>query len=330
MPILDPPRFPPTRLRQDPQLFAAEKVEAAGFLVAVYEYPEDEDDPYKNDKAGILKKKASDKKKAAAKKDAGPAMPGMPGMPAMPGMEKGPKGGAKGGVKSGKSSSGKNAGGSAAMPAMPGMPGGEGDDSEFGAMPGGMSGMPGMAGGMSGASVSEQYIERYVNGFRPGGSSAPGMMGQPGNTGQEGGVPRGVSRYVVAVKAVMPHKKIWDEYQRVLAEAQGYEPARDLPNYVYFYVERAEVGDDPNAPPQWKRLKTRNAQIRMESWAGSMPEVADMRYLDPILTQNVPPAMMVDPARLAMHSEIPRLGGDRPSGGPRSRAAETRCGSGGR
>ena len=59
------------------------------------------------------------------------------------------------------------------------------------------------------------------------------------------------ARSCIAVKALVPWKKQWEEYEAKLAEAMGYNPARDVPRFLSFTAERAEVGDDPNAPLEW-------------------------------------------------------------------------------
>lgn len=291
----NPTIFPPTQPRQDPELFAPLLVEAEGFLAAVHEMVEDGEDPYIDDKNAAPVKKVQ--KSAPPKKNRGDD-----DVAGLPGMMMGPPGGAAGGGKGGR---GK--GGGAAAPGMmmpPGVGGAEmlppGDGlGDGGATGGAMGGAMTMT-----ASVSESYIQKYVRGFRPG---SGGNMMAPGGGG--GSVNRGigVSRYMVAVRAVVPHQKLVDEFRRVFAEAQGYDPERDNPRYVYYNVERAEVGADPKAELTWTSIRVRDAwKASMEAWTSPQAEIADSRYLDPVLSQPIPPAMMVDPARLGLHAEIPR------------------------
>ncbi len=193
------------------------------------------------------------------------------------------------------------------MSAMMGSPDGgeEGDDdSMYG--PGGMSSMYGAGGDMSmagagGGGPSLRADANKFDGYRPtslaSATGGPSVLGRP--------------YPIVSVKALVPYQKQWDEFERVFADASGYQPSRDIPRYLAFAAERAEVPSDPNQPLTWERVtNTRHAldQIPLLAYAGYPGELADPKYLLPgILTMPVPPVMMRDLRPLALHSKVPMV-----------------------
>ena len=100
-------------------------------------------------------------------------------------------------------------------------------------MPGGMMGMSGAAGMTGGVTASMQDRIGFIAG--------------------QGAVAR--SKSFVGVKAVVPWKKQWEEFDQKFSTAMGYNPARDNPRYVSFTAERIEVSDsdDPAAPLDWSK-----------------------------------------------------------------------------
>ena len=108
-------------------------------------------------------------------------------------------------------------------------------------------GMPGMAGGKR--ALGQFYISHYLSkGFRPTvGMGATGVAAR--------------SYAMVAVKALVPYEKQWEEYERALASATGYSPMHDIPKYLLYVAERAEVSDDPNAPLQWQTISNSSVAI---------------------------------------------------------------------
>ena len=165
-----------------------------------------------------------------------------------------------------------------------------------GAEMGGM--MPGQ-GAMAGSRrvLGQFYVQHYLSkGYRPTtGLGAAGVAAR--------------SLPVVAVKALVPFERQWEEYERALANATGYSPMHDIPKYLLFVAERAEVTDDPDAPLQWRTIS--NSSFAMDwarkNYAGVPPEPADESYLLPgTLTMPIPPVLMQPYDALALHSEIPR------------------------
>lgn len=164
---------------------------------------------------------------------------------------------------------------------------------------GSMAGMPGL-GGMPGEAGIGLGMEAAI------------MANPLDRTGFQAGMGAvAKSLTAVVVKAVVPWKKQWEEFDQEFSNALGYNPARDAPRYLSFTAERAEVTDDPNAPLVWEKKIWTLASIKAlysSGYFGVAQEVADPRYLVPgVLTMPVPPFINRDLERLALHSEVPRL-----------------------
>ena len=173
----------------------------------------------------------------------------------------------------------------------------------------------------------------------PGPSSAyeleegPGMMmeAHPGDASgnrrslsrEEGFVPGGAeatwsSGHAIVVQAVVPWEKQFEEYRRCLEKSQDYRVDRDVPFYIFFLVERADVTANPAADPaslKWSVPKGDKGPVynynaaRKESdrWAGFPNEVLDAEYLDRALTQPAPPFIFRDLTAAMVHPDIPRV-----------------------
>ncbi len=164
-----------------------------------------------------------------------------------------------------------------------------------------MYGDAGMAGGATTQprgrvrTVSNDFLQQHIKGFRV--------------TGGGGGLVAPVARGIVAVTALVPYEDQWDAYRQALADAQGYSPNQDIPNYLYFVAERAEVTNDPEGPLEWRTISnTAFATRQAQRYAGTPREVAEDAYLMPgILTMPIPPILVQAFEHLALHSQIPRL-----------------------
>ena len=159
-----------------------------------------------------------------------------------------------------------------------------------------MGGMEGMGGMSTGPSVRAEADKFW--GYRPTSLSTPSG-------------PAVIGRFfpTVSVKALVPYQQQWDEFERVFADAAGYQSARDIPRYLSFRAERAEVPDDPNAPLNWTLITNTSREISLIpqlAFDGYPGEIADSKYLLPgVLTMPVPPVMMRDLRELALHSKVP-------------------------
>lgn len=126
------------------------------------------------------------------------------------------------------------------------------------------------------------------------------------------------SRNIISLKALIPFQKQLLEYQEALAGNPQYvSEERDVPTYVFFKVERADVTADPNADPatlKWQLLSTVAARnlpyIETAQWETIPEELVDPSAVLSAterfgaLTLPVPPALLVDLKKLAGHTEI--------------------------
>ncbi len=119
----------------------------------------------------------------------------------------------------------------------------------------------------------------------------------------------GYSTHLVAVKGLVPYQQQWDEFERVFADAAGYMPSRDIPRFLSFRAQRAEVPSDPNEPLKWDYISWTERvldSLPKMGWAGFPGELADSKYvLSGVLTMPVPPVMMRDLRPLALHTKVP-------------------------
>ena len=117
----------------------------------------------------------------------------------------------------------------------------------------------------------------------------------------------GISRTAVYVSALAPYKQQAEEYDTKFKNAASYNSRRDQPRYMYLYVQRAEVTDENDETRDWKDINTSNEKRRAskEKWAGSVGEIIDPNYVDDVLTQNVPPFLLVDLTGVMTRKEVP-------------------------
>jgi hypothetical protein len=276
----------PEAKRSDPQMFAPIQVEAEGAIVPVAIRTKTPQDPFAGDEDAIVKVTEEKKTRKRKKKPKSP----YGGM----GSEMGGYGSEMGGY-------GSEMGG-----AMGGEMGGYG--SEMGGYGSEMGGYGSEMGGYGESSrggaaagarriLGSFYREQYVKGFR----GAGGVARTPSRT-------VGKSFAVVAVKALVPYEKQWEEYERKLAEATGYSPDVDVPRYLSYIAERAEVSKDPDAPLQWRTISWSDVSMRAARLFGGMPkEVADPAYTIPnALTMPIPPILVRDYEAFVLHSEVPK------------------------
>lgn len=114
---------------------------------------------------------------------------------------------------------------------------------------------------------------------------------------------------MIAVKALVPCEKQAAAYESALAGAPSYSPNRDIPRYIFFLSERAEVPADPDVPLDWKLISNSGyGMILAERYAESAKEIADEAYIIPgMLTMPIPSIQSTSPIEsLFLHSKVPR------------------------
>src|SRR5690606_32017153 len=65
-----------------------------------------------------------------------------------------------------------------------------------------------------------------------------------------------------AITAVVPHKKMVDEYLLQFQDTGGFIPLRDLPHYLSFELQRVDVTADPTraiADKEWTKISDASA-----------------------------------------------------------------------
>ncbi|QDU58419.1 hypothetical protein [Aeoliella mucimassa] len=132
---------------------------------------------------------------------------------------------------------------------------------------------------------------------------------------------RQLSCAVVLAKVPLPEQL--KEYKKALANTKSYEPTSDFPQYLGYFVERAEVTDEGEL--QWSAVKFPNGMYdgRTErsrtvsavsteaidkitfNWAGGMEDVYDPRYGYESLTMPLAPLVGRSWDAMAYMSEVP-------------------------
>lgn len=121
------------------------------------------------------------------------------------------------------------------------------------------------------------------------GGSGGSMPGEMGGYGMEGGMDGGYGggglggntegRRWVLVTGLLPYKKQWTEYGNVFRNAEVKFPQRDVPAYILYDVQRAQVV--PGVEPQeddWKTLKF-ITEFQERKWAGGQPEIVSPKFI---------------------------------------------------
>ncbi|HVX14189.1 MAG TPA: hypothetical protein VHC22_23585 [Pirellulales bacterium] len=107
----------------------------------------------------------------------------------------------------------------------------------------------------------------------------------PGNSKVEG-------RYWICLVGALPYWKQLNEYQTTFRDASLYDVKHDYPRYDLPRIERAEVrGNDLG---DWQELDVVSAAEDFDKWAAEYPEVVDPRFVDPHLTEPLPPLVFAN------------------------------------
>ena len=97
----------------------------------------------------------------------------------------------------------------------------------------------------------------------------------------------------IAVTGLVPYKKQLAEYRKQFEQAAGSDPARDVPNYAGYFVQRAEVTPDTSGEPKWSKFvifPPSDNNDATAKWGGrAAEEIADPRFVHPLLTSPLPP-----------------------------------------
>ena len=126
--------------------------------------------------------------------------------------------------------------------------------------------------------------------------------------------------YAMTIMAVVPILKQIEKFEKALADSLDFDSSRDFPQYLKFEVQRADVTADPTGAIDWTKavlidpIKVQVQQLGrperpelnlMPEWAGIVPEVVDMNYLDAKLTHPAPPLLKRDLWPFLTHPDVP-------------------------
>jgi hypothetical protein len=156
----------------------------------------------------------------------------------------------------------------------------------------GEDGLLSSGGGRQEFGANGRMIAFDVPGFRPAG-------------GTESVIAKSFNFAVIT--SLVPHRKLFEEYERVFVNADDFQPSRDQPMYRRLWVERAEV---PSSGPTPDPSTLKWTPIRLDSrmvnqFAGPPAELAASSYLDPSLTAPPVPLLMHELDDLIVPEEIP-------------------------
>lgn len=115
--------------------------------------------------------------------------------------------------------------------------------------------------------------------------------------------------HFIAGTALIPHSDLVKAYDLAFENAKGRNPMRDVPVYWEFEVQRADVTDKPVdqlVEADWKMAFTFGEfEKRFKRWAGTAADIAPKKFTDGQLTLPLPPLMLRDIHRIAVHPDLP-------------------------
>lgn len=165
--------------------------------------------------------------------------------------------------------------------------------------------MMGMGGESMAMGPNRKFDPKFDFGYKAGAA-----VSSSGTGGKSVG-PR--SAWFIAGTALLPHKQIAEAYRAALSDADGYTPARDQPLYFNYEIQRAEVTKKPVdqlEDADWILVGNRENDLKRAAyeWAGFAPELVPADYRDVNLTGYIPPVLLSDYSKFALHPKIPMVG----------------------
>ncbi len=124
----------------------------------------------------------------------------------------------------------------------------------------------------------------------------------------------GVHRPMIAVVALAPYKKQFEQYKEVFGSAVSYDSKRDKPAFLSFKAERVDVSGDPDREIQeneWQPVRSSNHYIGNEvpQWNGTANDTyVPTDHLDEQIVMPCPPIMMRDLKPFMWHPKLPLRG----------------------
>lgn len=110
----------------------------------------------------------------------------------------------------------------------------------------------------------------------------------------------------VTVLAKIPIKQQFQMYEDALATARGFNVTADMPQYIGYEVQRAEVTDEGTG--EFKTIKKvipKTVIKTMSTWPIQTPDLVNPKYIHPLLTHPLPPMVMREWGDEITHSDLP-------------------------
>lgn len=112
-----------------------------------------------------------------------------------------------------------------------------------------------------------------------------------------------VVKYWAIVTGLVPVRKQKEEYTKTFESAVNYEPEQDIPKYVGFLIERAEVSSGDLQNLKWTAIQ-RNEEFRL-SWTEEMQDPVMMDYVTPTFVDPLAPLVGEEWGTYVGHPKIP-------------------------
>jgi hypothetical protein len=116
------------------------------------------------------------------------------------------------------------------------------------------------------------------------------------------------NRYWVTVLAKIPMSQQHRMYEDALLNTRGYDPAKDVPDYFGYMVERAEITDEGQGPwqPLGSGVTAEGIANVMDTWPVTQTtELVSPQYVHPVLTYPLPPMILRPWGDDVTHSDMP-------------------------
>jgi hypothetical protein len=117
----------------------------------------------------------------------------------------------------------------------------------------------------------------------------------------------------ITVLARVPIKDQNNLYKDALENARGFDPNRDLPQYLGYIVERAEITHEGQG--KWKviaQVNNKTLTEELQSYPVYPPEVVAPRFVHSLMTHPLPPLILKEWDTRVSHSSMPLAVDDEP------------------
>ncbi len=110
----------------------------------------------------------------------------------------------------------------------------------------------------------------------------------------------------ITLLARVPIEKQYQLYDEALKSALGYNSTRDIPNYIGYQVQRAEIAAAGEG--EWNVIDTvtmKSIQRKLDTYPVNMTDVVAPRFNHPVLTHPLPPLILREWDERVSHSSMP-------------------------